>query len=112
MDKFIINGNKALSGEIEVSGSKNAALPIMVATLLSPGKYTIENIPELRDVRTMAHLLRITGAKIDFGNHTIVVLLVCRHSRLVLMVPSLDYHITGDVTARDAHGNAISVLFS
>jgi UDP-N-acetylglucosamine enolpyruvyl transferase len=69
VDKFLINGKRALKGTVEISGSKNAALPIMVATLLSPGKYIISNIPELRDVRTMAHLLRIIGAKIEFGNH-------------------------------------------
>ncbi len=44
----------------------------MVATLLAPGKYTIRNIPELRDVRTLAHLLRIIGAKVDFTNHTCI----------------------------------------
>ncbi len=69
MDKFVIHGGKPLEGEVQVSGSKNAALPIMAATLLAPGKYHIENIPRLRDVRTMAHLLRIIGAKVDFENH-------------------------------------------
>ena len=73
MDKFIIHGDKKLSGTVEISGSKNAALPIMVATLLAPGKYTIHNVPRLRDVRTMAHLLRIIGAKIEFENHSLVI---------------------------------------
>lgn len=73
MDKFIIHGDKKLSGTVEISGSKNAALPIMVATLLAPGKYTINNVPRLRDVRTMAHLLRIIGAKIEFENHSLVI---------------------------------------
>jgi UDP-N-acetylglucosamine 1-carboxyvinyltransferase len=73
LDKFIIHGEKKLSGTVEISGSKNAALPIMVATLLAPGKYTIRNVPRLRDVRTMAHLLRIIGAKIEFENHSLVI---------------------------------------
>ena len=73
MDKFIIHGDKDLTGTVEISGSKNAALPIMVATLLAPGKYTIHNVPRLRDVRTMAHLLRIIGAKIEFENHSLVI---------------------------------------
>ncbi|MBN2365285.1 MAG: UDP-N-acetylglucosamine 1-carboxyvinyltransferase, partial [Calditrichaeota bacterium] len=73
MDKFVIHGGKPLSGEVTISGSKNAALPIMVATLLSPGRYTIHNVPRLRDVRTMAHLLRIIGAKIDFEDHTLII---------------------------------------
>jgi UDP-N-acetylglucosamine 1-carboxyvinyltransferase len=73
LDKFIIHGEKKLSGTVEIGGSKNAALPIMVATLLAPGKYTIHNVPRLRDVRTMAHLLRIIGAKIEFENHSLVI---------------------------------------
>jgi UDP-N-acetylglucosamine 1-carboxyvinyltransferase len=73
LDKFIIQGGKPLKGEVRISGSKNAALPLMVATLLSPGKYTLQNVPELRDIRTMAHLLRIIGAKIEFADHTLII---------------------------------------
>ena len=67
MDKFVINGNKPLNGTINISGSKNATLPIMAATLLAPGKYKLTNIPQLRDVRSMAHLLRIIGAKVELN---------------------------------------------
>ncbi len=73
MDKFIVSGGKPLQGTIPVSGSKNAMLPIMAATLLAPGKYTLYNVPELRDVRTMAHLLRIIGAKVEFSEHTLII---------------------------------------
>lgn len=73
MDKFIIEGGTPLKGEVEISGSKNAALPIMAACLLAPGKYEIQNVPRLRDVRTMAHLMRVIGAKVDIDNHTMVV---------------------------------------
>jgi len=73
LDKFIVHGLIPLKGEIEISGSKNAALPILVATLLSPGKYKIDNIPRLMDVRTIAHLLRIIGAKVDINNHTVFI---------------------------------------
>ncbi len=69
MDKFVIHGGKPLHGTVEISGAKNAALPIMVATLLAPGVYHIRNVPELRDVRTMAHLLRIIGARVQFEDH-------------------------------------------
>jgi UDP-N-acetylglucosamine 1-carboxyvinyltransferase len=72
MDKFVVEGGTPLKGEIEISGSKNAALPIMAACLLAPGKYEIQNVPRLRDVRTMAHLMRIIGAKVDIENHTMV----------------------------------------
>ena len=57
MDKIVIIGGNRLEGEVVVSGSKNAALPVMTATLLSSGKFVIENVPELRDVKTMANLL-------------------------------------------------------
>ncbi len=73
MDKFIIHGLIPLKGEIEISGSKNAALPILAATLLAPGKYKIDNVPRLRDVSTIAHLLRIIGAKVDINNHTVLI---------------------------------------
>ncbi|MBC8313110.1 MAG: UDP-N-acetylglucosamine 1-carboxyvinyltransferase [Candidatus Cloacimonetes bacterium] len=68
MDKFRISGRRKLSGNVAISGSKNAALPIMVASLLASGKFKIENVPNLRDTRTMAKLLRMIGAKIDFSN--------------------------------------------
>ncbi len=65
MDKLVVNGGNPLKGTIQVSGSKNAVLPIMAGCLLADGKYTISNVPNLRDVRTMSHLLRIIGAKVD-----------------------------------------------
>ncbi len=70
MDKFVIHGGFPLHGQVRISGSKNAVLPIMAATLLAPGKYRIDNIPNLRDVRTMAHLLRIIGAKVELNNQS------------------------------------------
>ena len=71
MAKILINGGKTLSGEVKISGAKNAVLPIMSATLLCPGKFTIHNVPDLRDTRTMMQLLEITGAKIEFNNGSI-----------------------------------------
>ncbi len=73
MDKFVIHGGRPLSGTVPISGAKNAALPIMVATLLAPGIYHIQNVPELRDVRTMAHLLRIIGARVTFEDHRMTI---------------------------------------
>ena len=71
MAKIIINGGKTLNGEVKISGAKNAVLPIMSATLLCPGKFTIYNVPDLRDTRTMMQLLEITGAKTSFENGTV-----------------------------------------
>ncbi len=73
MDKFIIKGGNQLSGCLRVSGAKNASLPLMAATLLAPGRHLIRNVPQLRDVRTMAHLLRVIGAKVDLSEHALTV---------------------------------------
>ncbi|MFQ5824042.1 MAG: UDP-N-acetylglucosamine 1-carboxyvinyltransferase [bacterium] len=71
MDKIVIIGGRQLKGTVKISGAKNAVLPIMAATLLAPGKFTIRNVPDLRDVKTMAHLLRIIGAQVEFVDHTL-----------------------------------------
>lgn len=64
MDKFVIEGQRILSGEVTVSGAKNAVLPIMAASLLWPGHYILHNTPDLRDTRTMARLLKIVSASV------------------------------------------------
>lgn len=64
MDNLIINGSKPLQGDVMISGAKNAALPIMAATLLVPENVTIANVPHLQDVTTMMDLLGQLGAKL------------------------------------------------
>ncbi|MFQ5674875.1 MAG: UDP-N-acetylglucosamine 1-carboxyvinyltransferase [bacterium] len=71
MDKIVINGAKPLKGQVRISGAKNAVLPMMAATILASDKFEIHNVPDLRDVKTMAHLLRIIGARVEFNNNTI-----------------------------------------
>ncbi|MCK4654509.1 MAG: UDP-N-acetylglucosamine 1-carboxyvinyltransferase [Candidatus Cloacimonetes bacterium] len=66
MDKFIINGGKRLKGEVNISGAKNATLPIMTATLLAKGNSILHNVPRLIDIKMMSHLLRVLGARVDF----------------------------------------------
>ena len=66
MDKFVIHGGKPLNGTVNVSGAKNACLPLMAASLLVKGKNVIRNVPNLRDTWTMAKLLRIIGAELTF----------------------------------------------
>jgi UDP-N-acetylglucosamine 1-carboxyvinyltransferase len=66
MDRIIIEGQKPLKGELTVSGAKNAALPLMVATLLADGVSTLCNVPDLRDVHTMAGVLESLGAKVSW----------------------------------------------
>lgn len=69
MDKFIVFGGNRLEGEVQVSGAKNAVLPLMMATLLAKGTSVIENVPNLRDVRTMARLIREMGGKTEVEGH-------------------------------------------
>ena len=68
MDKFVIQGQQPLRGSLPVGGSKNTALPLMAATILAEGTTTIENVPSLRDVHTFSHVLRISGAEVDFDH--------------------------------------------
>lgn len=64
MDKLIIHGGKPLHGDVIISGAKNAALPIMAASLLASDNITISNVPHLRDVTTMMELLGQLGARL------------------------------------------------
>lgn len=66
MDKFIIEGPTPLRGEIAISGSKNAALPIMAASVLADSPTRISNIPVLNDILTFNNVLRVTGTRVDF----------------------------------------------
>jgi UDP-N-acetylglucosamine 1-carboxyvinyltransferase len=66
MDKFIVNGGNQISGKVDISGAKNAVLPLMTAALLVDGKTTINSVPNLRDTRTMMRLLEIIGAEVSF----------------------------------------------
>ena len=71
MDKLIIRGGKKLSGEVSVSGSKNASLPIFCATILAPGLHEISNVPFLRDINTTIKVLESLGARVE-GNGNVV----------------------------------------
>ena len=67
MEKLIIKGNGPISGEVSVSGSKNAALPIIASSLLATGEHTVLNVPHLRDIRTMIKLLEHVGAEVSWN---------------------------------------------
>ena len=64
MDYFEINGSKTLNGVVEVSGAKNAVLPLMAAAILNKDKLSISNVPNLSDSITMSKLLEEMGAEI------------------------------------------------
>ena len=67
MKKLIIQGGKKLYGSINISGSKNASLPILAATLLFDEAVTLKNIPDVKDISTMCILLQSIGKKIEFS---------------------------------------------
>ena len=69
MDKFHIEGGHKLSGEIPISGAKNAALPALAASLLTAEEVVLDRIPEVRDIRTMARLLESVGAAVQEANN-------------------------------------------
>lgn len=67
MDKFIITGGTRLDGDVRISGAKNAALPILAATLLVDGKVSIGNVPHLQDITTTMELLGRLGVRLVVG---------------------------------------------
>ena len=73
MDKIVINGNKPLAGEVQISGAKNAVLPIMAAALMVKGKSKITKVQRLRDTFTMIKLMEIIGANCNFSDNTLLV---------------------------------------
>jgi UDP-N-acetylglucosamine 1-carboxyvinyltransferase len=66
MPKFVVEGGRPLNGTIRPAGNKNAALPIVAATLLTEESVTLENVPDIRDVRTLLELLAILGAEVEW----------------------------------------------
>ena len=71
VEAFKVTGGKEISGILEVEGAKNAALPIMIATLIEKGTYILKNVPNLMDIRTLVKLLESLGLKIEkLDDHT------------------------------------------
>ena len=66
MQKLVIKGGRKLSGVIEISGSKNATLPILTSTILTNKKIILTNVPIVKDVETMVNLLKAIGSSIKF----------------------------------------------
>ena len=71
MDKLIIEGGVPLQGSIQVSGAKNAALPILMACLLAEGKVSLTNVPRLADISTSLKLLNILGCETTFEDNAV-----------------------------------------
>jgi UDP-N-acetylglucosamine 1-carboxyvinyltransferase len=73
MDRLLIRGGKKLQGTVQISGSKNAALPILVATLLTDEPCVIHRVPNLRDVRTTLKILEYLGKKVEYKDNTVTI---------------------------------------
>ena len=73
MDKLVIEGGESLQGNVSISGAKNAALPIMAATLLTDEKCVIRNVPRLRDTQTMVKLLKSLGKEVEFTKNKVTI---------------------------------------
>jgi UDP-N-acetylglucosamine 1-carboxyvinyltransferase len=65
LDKIVVEGGVPLRGSVDVSGAKNAALPIIAAALLAEGDHVVRNVPDLADVRTLGRLLAHMGAQVE-----------------------------------------------
>ena len=73
MEKLVIEGNHQLKGDVQISGAKNAVLPVMAAALLAAGETKIKRVPNLRDTRTMAKLLEMVGAQVQFADNKMLI---------------------------------------
>ncbi len=73
MQKLEVLGAKKLKGQINISGSKNASLPILAATLLTDNKICLKNIPKVKDIETMINLLQSLGSKITFNKKKLII---------------------------------------
>jgi UDP-N-acetylglucosamine 1-carboxyvinyltransferase len=83
MDKLVVTGGARLKGRVEISGSKNSALPILAATLLTPETCVLYNVPDLSDIRFMLEILSRLGAKVTFENGTVTT----RAEKVITEVP-------------------------
>lgn len=73
MAEYIVKGGKKIEGEIEISGSKNASLPIIAATILNAGKTTLYNVPDIHDTKMMFEILKKLGGEVAKKNNKVVI---------------------------------------
>ena len=73
MEKYIIKGGHKLEGKVKISGSKNAALPIIAATVLNSSKSILYNVPDIHDTQMMFEILKLLGAKVDKRKNKVII---------------------------------------
>ncbi len=105
MEKLVIKGGTPLKGEVTISGAKNAAVAILPAALLINGKCTIENLPNISDVKLSCEILSRLGAKIEWIDHntiTIDTTNVCEHQAPIDLTSKFraSYYLIGSLLGR------------
>ena len=107
MDQFIINGGRKLKGTVEIGGSKNAALPILIATLLTDEPCVIKRVPKLRDINTTIKILEALGKKVIFEKGTCT---ITKQTALKFKLPydlvkqmRASFWVAGPLLARKKH---------
>ena len=73
MMQYVITGGKKLEGEVSISGSKNAALPIIAATILNAGKTELYNVPNIKDTQITLEILKVLGCKVTRKSDKIII---------------------------------------
>ena len=73
MSEYIIKGGKTIEGEVSISGSKNAALPIIAATILNAGKSTLYNVPDIHDTQMMFEILKKIGGTVNKKKNKVII---------------------------------------
>ena len=73
MSKYIIKGGNKAEGEVEISGSKNASLPIIAATILNAGKTTLYNVPDIHDTQMMFEILKKIGGDVTKKSNKVII---------------------------------------
>lgn len=87
MEKLVIEGGRPLSGAIQIHGAKNAALPILAASLMASGVHTLHNVPELLDIEVMLSIVEALGCRVEQRGNTVTLDTTSIHS----------YHIPDDL---------------
>lgn len=109
MSRFVINGGRAISGVHLVPGNKNAALPMIAAALLCEGPVTLENVPDIADVRLMLEFARRFGAEVSHDRAARTVVIAARKLKAARLDPDLSRRIrtsilfAGPLLARLGH---------
>ena len=73
MEKLVVEGGRPLSGSIRIHGAKNAALPILAATVLADGQHSIQDVPHLSDISVMLDILASLGATTKHENSLVTI---------------------------------------